>query len=219
MFTGLVEELGQIHAVARRSQSVRITVGAQKVLGDAKIGDSIAVNGVCLTVVTIGDRSFTADVMPETFERTTLSLLKSGDKVNLERTLRLCDRLGGHIVSGHVDVIGRIETVIPKDIANIICILVPPEHGRMIIPQGSVAVDGISLTVVNSSDDRFSVSLIPHTWSATALNYTKPGDAVNIETDVIGKYVRRLVMGGARVEEKGKSEVSVELLAKYGFCD
>lgn len=218
MFTGLVEELGQIRAVSRRSRSVHVSVGAQKVLEDAKIGDSIAVNGVCLTVVALSEANFTADVMPETFERTTLSKLKSGDKVNLERTLRLSDRLGGHIVSGHVDVVGTVEAVTPKEIANIFRIRVPAEHGRMIIPQGSVAVDGISLTVVDCGEEWFTVSLIPHTWSVTVLAYKRAGDVVNIETDVIGKYVRRLLLGGnpAPVASSG---VNAQLLMKYGFLD
>ena len=147
MFTGLVEELGKVRAVARGAHSIRLSLGGEKVLSDVKIGDSIAVDGACLTVVEFSSNTFTVDVMPETYDRTTLSSRKPGDSVNLERTLRVGDRLGGHMVSGHVDAVGTLVSVTPRDNANILRVQFPENLGSFVIPQGSVAVDGVSLTV------------------------------------------------------------------------
>ena len=218
MFTGLVEELGKSRSITRGTHSIRLTVSAAKVLTDVKIGDSIAVDGVCLTVVDFNAISFTADIMPETFDRTTLSQLKPGHVVNLERTLRVGDRLGGHIVSGHVDATGVIETITPRDNANILRICCPDTLSLFFIPQGSVAVDGVSLTIVDCGDAWFSVSLIPHTWDVTVLSGKKPGDRVNIETDVLGKYIHRMLGLGER-RTAGNKAIGTDFLAQHGFLD
>jgi len=218
MFTGLVEELGKVRNVVRGPHSIRLTVTASKVLGDVKPGDSIAVDGACLTVVEFGERNFTADIMPETFDRTTLSERKPGDAVNLERTLRVGDRLGGHIVAGHVDGVGKIESVTRRDNAIIMRISNAKHLSPYFIPQGSVALDGVSLTIVDCGDDWFSVSLIPHTRAVTVLSEKKAGDRVNIETDVLGKYVHRMLNAGGRRPD-AKTPLGPEFLAKHGFLD
>ena len=220
MFTGLVEELGKVRSVARGAHSIRLTVAAEKVLQDVKLGDSIAVDGACLTVVECSRNSFTADIMPETFDRTTLSSLQLGASVNLERTLRVGDRLGGHIVSGHVDGVGTLIAVTTRDNANIVRVGFPKTLAPFFIPQGSVALDGVSLTIVDCGSDWLEVSLIPHTWDVTVLSRKRAGDRVNIETDVLGKYVYRLLQSGAQIaSNKEKSSISMEFLAKHGFGD
>lgn len=218
MFTGLVEELGNVRTLSRGAHSIRLTIGAEKVLSDVKTGDSIAVDGACLTVVEFSAKSFTVDIMPETFDRTTLSSRKPGDFVNLERTLRVGDRLGGHIVSGHVDAIGTIVSITPRDNANILRIRFPENLSPFVIPQGSVTLDGVSLTVVNCGTDWFEVSLIPHTWDVTVLSRKKAGDRVNVETDVLGKYIHRMLQSDRRVRTSG-SVIGEEFLSKHGFLD
>lgn len=217
MFTGLVEELGKVKAIEKGARSVRITISAKKVLEDVKLGDSIAVNGVCLTAVAYDSSYFTADVMPETVNKTVLAHLKPGDLVNLERTLRLGDRFGGHMVSGHVDSVGKIIAKDQNDIAIIVKISVTPETSRYIIKKGSIAIDGISLTVVEATDTWFSVSLIPHTAKMTTLGYKRVGDAVNLETDIIGKYVEKLLMPKETESVSTKSKITMDFLAQHGF--
>lgn len=216
MFTGLVEELGKVKAIARGPRSVRLSVSAQKVLSDVKIGDSIAVNGTCLTVVDYSDTWFTADVMPETVERTVLAKLKLGDVVNLERTLAVGDRFGGHIVSGHIDGVGVIREMQKDDNAVVVRIETGPEVMRYIIKKGSIAIDGISLTVVDYGENWFTVSLIPHTASVTTLGIKSAGSLVNLETDVVGKYVEKL-LGLATVTPQKTSKISADFLRNYGF--
>lgn len=217
MFTGLVEELGRVRRIARGSQSVRLTVTASKVLGDVKLGDSIAVNGTCLTVVEYGEEWFTADVMPETVDSTALASLKIGDAVNLERTLRVGDRFGGHIVSGHIDGIGTILAKDARDNAIIVKIKTGSEVMRYIVKKGSIAIDGISLTVVEYDQDWFTVSLIPHSAAMTTLGLKKTGDVVNLEADVIGKYVEKL-LGLHSADPQGKdTNVSMNFLQQHGF--
>ncbi|MBQ1249918.1 MAG: riboflavin synthase [Selenomonadales bacterium] len=217
MFTGLVEELGKVKTIEKGAKSVRITIAAKKVLEDVKLGDSIAVNGTCLTAVDFDSTYFTADVMPETVNKTVLAHLRPGDLVNLERTLRLGDRFGGHMVSGHVDSVGKIIAKDQNDIAIIVKISVTPETSRYIIKKGSIAIDGISLTVVEATDTWFSVSLIPHTAKMTTLGYKRVGDSVNLETDIIGKYVEKLLMPKSSEPTPQKSGITMDFLAQHGF--
>ncbi|ATW24688.1 riboflavin synthase [Candidatus Formimonas warabiya] len=218
MFTGLIEELGTVSALAGGENSARITVAARIVLEQLNIGDSIAVNGVCLTVVDYGKSSFQADVMRETLLKSSLGALKTGDKVNLERALRLGDRLGGHLVSGHIDGVGVIINQQVVDIAVVTEIQTGPALLKYVIPKGSVAVDGISLTVVEVKKDSFTVSLIPHTAKVTTLGYKKKGDTVNLEGDLIGKYIERFMGWQDQGSEKPPSRVSLDFLAEHGFA-
>lgn len=215
MFTGLVEELGKVKNIARSTKSVRLTVYGKKVLEDTKLGDSIAVNGTCLTVVDFSQDWFTADVMPETVDRTALSGLKPGDTVNLERTLRIGDRLGGHIVSGHIDGIGTILAKEQNDNAVIVRVGAGPEVMRYIIQKGSIAIDGTSLTVVEFGDNWFTVSLIPHTAAMTTVGLKATGEVVNLEADVIGKYVEKLL--GLRQQTKPAEKITLGFLEQHGF--
>lgn len=211
MFTGLVEETGVVRAVRRSGRSLHLTVGARKVLEGTRIGDSIAVNGVCLTVVALDHDSFTADVMPETYEKTNLKQSPVGALVNLERTMALGDRFGGHIVQGHVDGTGTILSMERDEIAVWVTVRAPADILRYVVPKGSIAIDGISLTVVDVAEDRFRVSLIPHTFAVTAMCRRRPGDVVNLETDILAKYVERMLAGQSRIDES--------FLRQHGFMD
>lgn len=215
MFTGLVAELGTVQHLDRQGESYHLTVSAVKVMQNLKIGDSVAVNGACLTVVDMHDSVFTADVMPETVRLTNIGSLHAGDKVNLERTLRLCDGLDGHIVSGHVEGLGTIISRRPEGIANVVEIAAEARLLRYILPKGSIAIDGISLTVTAVTDSSFSVAIIPHTAKETTLGFKGVGDKVNLETDIIGKYVERLLNTGTY----GKSEKQLDknILLENGF--
>ncbi|MDF2626910.1 MAG: riboflavin synthase, alpha subunit [Symbiobacteriaceae bacterium] len=197
MFTGLIEETGTVRRVERAGRSLHLTVSARRVLERLRIGDSIAVNGVCLTVVAFDGASLTADVMPETFAVTNLAVLSPGTRVNLERTMALGDRFGGHIVQGHVDGTGKVLALERDEIAVRLTVGAAGEVLRYLVPRGSVAIDGASLTVVDVGADRFSVSLIPHTFAVTALGARRVGDQVNLEVDVLAKYVERLLVGSA----------------------
>jgi len=215
IFTGIVEELGTVREVKRGSRSCQLVINASRVLEDVKLGDSIAVNGVCLTVTAFDAFQFVADVMAETLHKTTLGYLRGGEKVNLERALRLSDRLGGHIVLGHVDGVGRIQEQNRVDIAVVTRIAASSDILRYVIPKGSIAVDGISLSVVGVWPDSFSVSLIPHTAEHTTLGFKKVGDWVNIEVDLIGKYVEKLL--GSRDRTLGEGRLDVAFLREHGF--
>ena len=196
MFTGIIEELGKVKSLKRTSRESRLVISAKKIMEDIHIGDSIAVNGVCLTVVLFSDREFTVDVMNETFMRSSLGNLRIGDEVNLERAMAANGRFGGHIVSGHIDGTARIKACFDDGNAKWYEITAGSELLEGIVMKGSVAIDGISLTVSKVSAQSFSVSIIPHTLDATVLKNKRPGDVVNIETDVIGKYVKQFVNGG-----------------------
>jgi riboflavin synthase len=191
MFTGIVEELGTVEAVERQSDAVRLTVHAVTVLEDARPGDSISVNGCCLTVAQRTDDTWTADVMAETLAKTGLGSLAPGDQVNLERAATVGTRLGGHLVQGHVDAVGHVVRREPGDHWDVVTISMPPDLATYLVDKGSITVDGVSLTVVEARDDDFTVSLIPETLRRTTLGFREPGDAVNLEVDVIGKYVAR----------------------------
>lgn len=215
MFTGLVAELGTVRGLKKAQESYHLTVAARKVLENLKIGDSVAVNGVCLTVVAQGSGEFTADVMPETVRLSNLRELHNGDRVNLERTLRLQDGLDGHIVSGHVEGIGVISQCRREGIANVVTITTPPELMRYILHKGSIAVDGISLTVTEVTPGTFSVSLIPYTSQETTLGFKTVGDRVNLETDIIGKYVEQLL----RFDKQGTSNKQTSVLSKNALFE
>ena len=186
MFTGIVEELGTV--IAREGQKLRIR--ATRVLEDAGTGDSIAVNGCCLTVVAMGPDWWEADVTEESYSRTNLGDLQPGDPVNLERPVRVSDRLGGHVVQGHVDAVGEVVDPVPN-----LRVRMPADLTRYVVAKGSVAVDGVSLTVVDDLDDGFTVAVIPHTAEVTTLGHRKPGDRVNLEVDVMAKYAEKLLEG------------------------
>ncbi|HEY0538323.1 MAG TPA: riboflavin synthase [Actinoallomurus sp.] len=196
MFTGIVEELGEIVALDRDGDSARLTVRGPLVVSDAVHGASIAVNGVCLTVTDVKDDAFTVDVMRETLDRSGLAALSPGSPVNLERPVRPADRLGGHIVQGHVDGVGHVVSREPGDRWEVVTIGLPAELARYVVDKGSITVDGISLTVVEARDDAFTVALIPTTLELTTLGHKRPGDVVNLEVDIVAKYVERLI--GAR---------------------
>jgi riboflavin synthase len=214
MFTGIVEELGQVLSIG----TGRLTIQAKTVLDDIHLGDSIAVNGICLTVTTFTANSFCVDVMPETIRRTSFASLKNGSAVNLERALTLSSRLGGHIVSGHIDGVGTILSFDEEGNAVICRIKASPELLHYIIEKGSVTLDGISLTVVKVTDQWFSVSLIPHTRSVTAFKERKAGDLINIENDIIGKYVEKFVMSPLEKTPSPKPHgLTKEFLTQYGF--
>jgi len=223
MFTGLVEEVGVLTAITGSEQASRLVIRAERVLEGVQLGDSIAVNGICLTVTSHTSRHFSVDVMPETMNKTSLRLARPGQRVNLERAMRVGDRFGGHIVSGHVDSTGTILTREPHANAVLFRIGAAPELLKYIIPQGSICVDGISLTVASVDEASFSVSIIPHTLKQTSLQDRRPGDRVNLEADVIGKYVERLLIFQRRVEgEQAQADqtgrLSLAFLQENGFA-
>jgi len=214
MFTGIIEEKGVIRSVKHGVKSSELTIGAKKVMDDVKIGDSISTNGICLTVTGFGHDYFTVDVMPETLRLTSLAALKNGIAVNLERALRLSDRLGGHMVSGHIDGIGKISKVWQEDNAKWITITADPSILKYIVHRGSVALDGVSLTVTSVDSRSFSVSVIPHTRKETTLNDKKTGDPLNIECDVIAKYIEKISSGG-----RSSNTIDREFLQKNNFYE
>lgn len=193
MFTGIVEEVGRIVSVQRRSQSAVLTIRGPKVTSDVAIGDSIAVNGVCLTVTSLRGDLFTADVSAETMRRTTLDRATSGSQVNLERAMRMGDRFGGHIVQGHVDAVGTVRGLTPEGDSIRFAIDAPPEVMRYVIEKGSIAVDGVSLTVAGLDERGFWIALIPQTLKDTTLGRMRPGARVNLEADMFAKYVERFL--------------------------
>ena len=220
MFTGIIEEIGEVSSIKKGAQSAVITIRARKVLEDMHLGDSIAVNGICLTTVSIGRDSYSADVMHETLRRTNLGDLRSGSKVNLERAMAADGRFGGHMVAGHVDGTGTISSMTRDDNAIWMTIDTKAEILKYIIEKGSIAIDGISLTVAAVTDKNFSVSVIPHTGLHTTLLDKKPGDTVNLENDLVGKYVEKLLgyHDKDQGDSKGKeSKITMAFLAENGF--
>jgi len=193
MFTGIVEELGTVAGIEDQGDALRLTIHAQHVLADAGLGDSISVNGCCLTIARRDGDTWTADVMQETLDKTSLRGVQPGDRVNLERAVTPQTRLGGHIVQGHVDAVGTIASRTPSEHWEVVEVTMPPELSRYLVDKGSITVDGVSLTVVEAGADRFTVSLIPETLARTTLGSRKPGDRVNLEVDVIAKHVERLL--------------------------
>jgi riboflavin synthase len=193
MFTGIVEELGTVEGIEPQGDALRLSVRATTVLDDVRLGDSIAVNGCCLTVAAVEDGVWTADVMQETLDKTSLLGVGPGDRVNLERAVTAGTRLGGHIVQGHVDGVGAVVRRTPSEHWELVEVSLPESLSRYLVDKGSVTVDGVSLTVVEAGADSFTVSLIPETLARTTLGFRSPGDRVNLEVDVIAKYVERLL--------------------------
>ncbi|MDY0267841.1 riboflavin synthase [Trichloromonas sp.] len=215
MFTGLIEDLGTVRELRKGAAGARLTVATAIPMEELALGESIAVNGICLTVTGFGGGSFTADVSPETLGRSSLGGLLPGNRVNLERALRLGDRLGGHWVSGHVDAVGILEERRLDGNAWRLTFRLPAEVNRYVVEKGSVAIDGISLTVNSVGDETFSVAIIPHTLEMTTLKESRAGMRVNIETDILGKYVERLL--GRSPRDETRAAVDLEFLAKHGF--
>lgn len=215
MFTGIIEEVGMIEAIRRGAQSAVLTIRANRVLEGTEIGDSIAVNGICLTVKNLVNGCFAADVMHETLNRSSFAHLSVGNRVNLERAMAAEGRFGGHIVSGHVDDVGTICRIRRDDNAIWFTVRASEKVMRTIVEKGSVAVDGISLTVADVSSTTFSISAIPHTVQMTVLRDRKESDLVNIETDIIGKYVEKLLQSAAI--QQTPSRITKEFLTQYGF--
>jgi riboflavin synthase len=220
MFTGIIEGLGTISGIRPAGRGKRLTVLADFSLDQTKIGDSMAVNGACLTVVRIDGQRFEADLSPETLGASTFGKAQPGERLNLERAMRFSDRIDGHLVSGHIDGIGIVKNREKQGNALMLTVEVPEALSRYMIHKGSVAVDGISLTINGCDADSFSVQIIPHTADATTIGLKQTGDAVNIETDMIGKYVERFIRGAAVPEgqkENAPSGIDMEFLAKAGF--
>jgi riboflavin synthase len=223
VFTGIAAALGSVRRLTRRGEDALLEIESSLDLDDVRIGDSIAVSGACLTVTAKAGRVFTADVSAETLSRTTLRNLAAGDRVNLEKALRVGDRLGGHIVLGHVDGIGRIVEKTPRSGSLVFGFEIGPEMGRYVVSKGSITVDGISLTVNRCEKNRFYVNIIPHTAAATTLGFKKVADEVNVETDILARYLEKLISpgketGGTTGATGGSTGgVDLEMLAGHGF--
>ncbi|CAH0118692.1 MULTISPECIES: riboflavin synthase [unclassified Paenibacillus] len=218
MFTGIVEEIGTLWRIGRKGEAMVLTIGASKIMDDVALGDSIAINGVCLTVTAFNESSFHVDVTPQTYRHTNLKLLQAGSPVNLERAMKANGRFGGHIVQGHVDGVGTILKRV--DEANAVLFQVRPENGdlfKYMIPQGSVTLDGISLTIADIDDGTFTVSIIPHTLAETVLQHKKAGDTVNMECDVLGKYVEHLLGFRKSPGKPQSSRLTEQFLTENGF--
>ena len=220
MFTGIIESFGTIKRIESKGEGKKLHIDCDLDLSESKIGDSIAVNGACLTAVGLEKNIFKVDMAPETVERTTFKRLKPGSRVNIERALKLSDRIDGHLVSGHIDGTGIISSIKINSNAIIIKIDVPSKLAADMIEKGSVAIDGVSLTINKCSDKDFYVSIIPHTADITTIGLKRVGDKVNIETDMIGKYVKKILMGSISKNDalpKGQESISMGLLARNGF--
>jgi len=217
MFTGIIEGMGTINGVRPSGESRRMAITAEMPLAGTNIGDSIAVSGACLTVVALSGKRFEVDVSAETLARTTFGTLRSGERVNLERALRLSDRIDGHLVSGHIDGVGTIKDRQTKGNVTLITISVSPALSRYTIEKGSVAVDGISLTINRCAEGLFDVTVIPHTALMTTIRIKKTGAKVNIETDMIGKYVERFVVGSEAEKSDRSHSLNYHSLSKAGY--
>ncbi|MFC2059039.1 riboflavin synthase [Chloroflexota bacterium] len=214
MFSGIVDEVGIIKSI----ETGKLTISAHEALKETSLGDSIAVNGICLTATTIGSSSFSADVMPETLRRTNLGILRPGDSVNLERALAVGGRFGGHFVQGHIDGTGKIISVVPEQEALLLTIAAPAEIMHYIVEKGFIAVDGVSLTITGCDDTSFGVSLVAYTRQGTTLGYKKTENVVNLEIDILAKYMDRLrERGGEEGMKKDPSGISYDFLADHGF--
>ncbi|NLK20736.1 MAG: riboflavin synthase [Epulopiscium sp.] len=215
MFTGLIEELGKVKQIEKGLKSARIIIQAKKILDGTRVGDSINTNGVCLTVTGISTRSFSVDVMPETMKRSNLHILSSGDEINLERALKVNDRLGGHLVTGHIDGMGTIVNFKNEENAVWITIAAAPKMLLYIVQKGSIAIDGVSLTVTYVDDYVFKVSIIPHTKKTTTLVKKKIGGIVNLECDVVSKYIEKIIL--SKQEKLVEKKIDMNFLTEHGF--
>ncbi|MBK5240468.1 riboflavin synthase [Clostridium sp.] len=216
MFTGLIEEIGEIKLIQKGAKSARITIKAEKILQDTKVGDSVSTNGVCLTVTEFNKDSFSVDVMAETIRNSNLGKLKPGSRVNLERALKLSDRLGGHMVSGHIDGIGTVVDTYKEENATWVSIQTTVDILKYIVHKGSITIDGISLTVAYVDESEFKVSIIPHTKDETTLVIKHTGDEVNLECDMLAKYVEKLLKYNEAPKEK--KSMTIDFLTTNGFA-
>lgn len=217
MFTGLIEELGKVLSIDKTPQGANITISCDKVLKKARIGDSIATNGVCLTIVKLSNKTFTANIMNESLTVSSLKNLKVGSLVNLEKSLTLQSFLGGHLVTGDVDCCGEIISVINDGFAKKYTIKIPLEFMKYVVYKGRITLDGASLTVASLTDSTLTVSLIPHTQKSITLGFKNVGDIVNVETDLIGKHLEKLLLSREKTDEKSNSNISKSFLAENGF--
>ncbi len=217
MFTGLIEELGKVVSIDKTPQGANITISCDKVLKKARIGDSIATNGVCLTIVKLSNKTFTANIMNESLTVSSLKNLKVGSLVNLEKSLTLQSFLGGHLVTGDVDCCGEIISVINDGFAKKYTIKIPLEFMKYVVYKGRITLDGASLTVASLTDSTLTVSLIPHTQKSITLGFKNVGDIVNVETDLIGKHLEKLLLSREKTDEKSNSNISKSFLAENGF--
>ncbi len=217
MFTGIIEELGTVKKIISGSKSEVLEIGASKIMDDVRLGDSIAVNGVCLTVTQVLSDGFRADVMAETMRRSSLGSLKVNSPVNLERAMSVNSRFGGHIVSGHIDGTGTIESVVREDNAVWFTIKAGRDILQLIVQKGSITVDGISLTVAGVGSDYFKVSIIPHTLSQTILGVKNKGDIVNLENDIVGKYIHSFLNHDKDIKNENNDASLMDALYKNGF--
>jgi riboflavin synthase len=217
MFTGIIEELGRVRSVEQRGEGARLVIEAHTVIEGTKEGDSIAVNGICLTAIDVEKRSFAADGSRETLQRSTLGHLRAGSSVNLERAATPTTRLGGHIVQGHVDARGRFLSATEHGGSWTVRIAYPPEMARYLVFKGSVAVEGISLTVAGLSEEYFEIAVIPKTWTVTNLSHLKAGAEVNLEADIMAKYVERILTLGREGKAASESKLTMERLIELGY--
>lgn len=217
MFTGLIEELGKVVSIDKTPQGANITISCDKVLKKARVGDSIATNGVCLTIVKLSNKTFTANIMNESLTVSSLKNLKVGSLVNLEKSLTLQSFLGGHLVTGDVDCYGEIISVINDGFAKKYTIKIPLEFMKYVVYKGRITLDGASLTVASLTDSTLTVSLIPHTQKSITLGFKNVGDIVNVETDLIGKHLEKLLLSREKTDEKSNSNISKSFLAENGF--
>ena len=216
MFTGIIEEIGTIDQLRKEGGGIRITVAARSSSAELQVNDSVAINGVCQTVISRTSATFTAVAVEETLKKTTFGELRSGDAVNIELPLRMGSRLGGHLVLGHVDCVGTVADIEEKETSRLLGVEVPAGFEKYLIPVGSIAIDGISLTVASIEGRKFVVSLIPHTLEKTTISRVHPGTHVNLEFDVLGKYVERLLVAG-KSEATNASSLTLEKLRSWGF--
>jgi riboflavin synthase len=211
MFTGLIEEIGTLNRITKKGSGIYLTFSAARIMDDLALGDSVNINGVCQTVVELSSNSFSVDTVEETLKKTTLGMLKVNDYVNLERALKANSRLGGHFVLGHIDTTGKINEIKKLSASYMLNIQFPIQFSKYLIPVGSIAVDGISLTLAETEEGNFTIAVIPHTWKETCLKNKKIGDEVNLEFDVLGKYVANLI------NPKNSSSITEDWLKEKGF--